>query len=1013
MPSNYEEICQDNIRRRGEEFDDIGRLISEQLYSDRSHFIYELLQNAEDALGKRLRHNSDKCSNCGVQFRLYHDRLEFRHFGIPFNEDDVKGISDILKGTKEKDVSQIGKFGIGFKSVYAFTGSPEIHSGDEHFVIKRYIRPEKKEPNHCLSKAPDETVFIFPFDHNELSATEAFRLILNKLRRLGPRVLLFLKWIDGIEWSVAPKGEKGYYQKVLEPIGKAHRITVTGKKNKQKEDERWLIFERSVTVPEKSDQVTVEIGYRIETKDEKDSIVSIDRSPLVVYFPTEKETPLGFLMQGPYRTTPARDNIPYDDPWNKVLIEETAQLVVDSLHWLKELKLLSITLLRSLPIKIKYKYDRRLHESDHRDLYKEFYPIFKSVQNSLVKKELLPANGGMYAPARNAKLARGADLMKVLNHEQLGALFQSCRKIRWLSNEITEVRTPDLRLYLMQVLNVEEIDPEVFVRKLSKPFLTGQKDNWFIRFYEFLSKRPGLWMNIRTKPILRLQDGSQMRPFRDDGSPIAYLADGPDVETSLPIVKIKLSQNKKVHRFLKRLGIPDLDIVAEVFEKILPKYKGNSTRIEFEEHKRDLKKIEQAYNTDSHKNKMRLQQQLRKTPFILGECPSTGKTVYRKPDQLYFSTDELRLYFEGNDTFACVSQNHPLSYLFRDLGVEDEVRIQRRKIKRQGFVSIVDIHSWHKRGLAGFDPNIRIDGLECAMSIPTPGRSNFIWNRIAIPNSDCIRGFVEESTQKTYLKSTKEEQTSKKFGELLCSLAWLPDTNDNMHKPCELTLDDLPESFVRDEKLADKLGMKKNDLEKLAKKSGVEIKDIEFIKQNSEEFNKWKEAIKAKPSLPTRSVKDPKRRHEKLLEQLDRAPTKVYENKQRSSRSTRAEIDPTTYLKNQYTNDSGQLICQVCYMEMPFKKRNGEYYFEEVEALSKDYLTKEYEAQFLALCPECAARYKEFLKRDENAMKNLYHALINSTEPEVPLKLGELETNLRFVETHWQDMKTILNKRYE
>ena len=86
----------------------------------------------------------------------------------------------------------------------------------------------------------------------------------------------------------------------------------------------------------------------------------------------------------------------------------------------------------------------------------------------------------------------------------------------------------------------------------------------------------------------------------------------------------------------------------------------------------------------------------------------------------------------------------------------------------------------------------------------------------------------------------------------------------------------------------------------------------------------------------------------------------------------------------------------------------SEYYFEAVEALSRDYFQKEHEAQFLALCPECAARYKEFVKREETNLNQLHHTLLASDKPEVSLKLGELETSLRFVEIHWQDMKTIL-----
>ena len=104
------------------------------------------------------------------------------------------------------------------------------------------------------------------------------------------------------------------------------------------------------------------------------------------------------------------------------------------------------------------------------------------------------------------------------------------------------------------------------------------------------------------------------------------------------------------------------------------------------------------------------------------------------------------------------------------------------------------------------------------------------------------------------------------------------------------------------------------------------------------------------------------------------------------------------------------MICQICQNKMPFKKRDGEYYFEAVEALSKEYFSKEHEAQFLALCPLCAAKYKEFVKYDESAMHELHRALKNSNSLEVPLRLGDWKINLRFVETHRQDLRTILNQ---
>jgi len=90
------------------------------------------------------------------------------------------------------------------------------------------------------------------------------------------------------------------------------------------------------------------------------------------------------------------------------------------------------------------------------------------------------------------------------------------------------------------------------------------------------------------------------------------------------------------------------------------------------------------------------------------------------------------------------------------------------------------------------------------------------------------------------------------------------------------------------------------------------------------------------------------------------------------------------------------------------KKRDGEYYFEAVEALSRDHFAKEHEAQFLALCPLCAAMYNEFVKHDEGAMESLKNMLMNSEDAEVSLQLRELHTSVRFVDIHFRDIKTII-----
>jgi len=314
MPSDYAQICKDNIRRRGEEFDDIGRLISEQLYSDRTHFIYELLQNAEDALGRRKRNNPESELPTNVKFLLYKDRLEFRHFGENFNTNDVKGISDVLKGTKTEDKTQIGKFGIGFKSVYAFTSTPEIHSGDEHFIIERYIRP--RSVDRIPQIADGETVFVFPFNHKDLSKEQAFQLIEEKLKKIGSRVLLFLRNITEIEWKIEDQDE-GLYLKESKQQGQfAQKVTVIGQHGNEDEEEEWLVFRRQIEVVNSSVEGFVEVAFRLmEDKKEGEKIIRrIESSPLVVYFPTTRGVAIRGLVaptESPTSFRPAdRANVP-------------------------------------------------------------------------------------------------------------------------------------------------------------------------------------------------------------------------------------------------------------------------------------------------------------------------------------------------------------------------------------------------------------------------------------------------------------------------------------------------------------------------------------------------------------------------------------------------------------------------------------------------------------------------------------------------------------------------------
>lgn len=109
-------------------------LLSRDIYTDSTRFIYELLQNADDA--------SCKQGYLTFQIDFAGDYLIVSHNGKPFDEDDIESICSIGDGSKTADSEQTGFKGIGFKSVFAYSDMVIIKSGDYCFKF------DKEESNN-------------------------------------------------------------------------------------------------------------------------------------------------------------------------------------------------------------------------------------------------------------------------------------------------------------------------------------------------------------------------------------------------------------------------------------------------------------------------------------------------------------------------------------------------------------------------------------------------------------------------------------------------------------------------------------------------------------------------------------------------------------------------------------------------------------------------------------------------------------------------------------------------
>ena len=368
----------------------------EQKYSDKAHFIYELLQNADDA------------GATSVRFVLYKDKLVFAHNGTkrfsisnPSTEKEdsennkLGDINAITSYGNSNKIAKIGKYGYGFKAVIDYTLTPYIYDPNIFFKIDEKIIP-KKINGDFDGREKNETLFVFLFDHPDRTADDAFANISKKLGSLD-YPLLFLPNLKEI--SIQIPGLSYQYGKYVEQTMKFDDtdsefiyLTQTDKNNPL--DEKLWLFSRTV-----DDGYKYSVGFFLD----KDGNLTAKEYPAFCFFSTTVSTGLKFIIHAPFLPTDNREGIRADSPHNKKMIALLAKLAADSLVYLREIgktngkQLINDNIFNIIP------YDKNKTEfSDiNNDKKISFLPFYTAIFEKMCNKELLPSRDG-YVAKKNA-----------------------------------------------------------------------------------------------------------------------------------------------------------------------------------------------------------------------------------------------------------------------------------------------------------------------------------------------------------------------------------------------------------------------------------------------------------------------------------------------------------------------------------------------------------------------------------------------------------------------------------
>ena len=144
MPSDYNAITEHNEDQLGKDTSTRNTQVS--MYSDPTHFVYEILQNADD-------HGATK-----VLFKLSKNEIVIEHNGEPFKEKHVKAITYFGEGTSREDP-------VKNRSIrYRFQICLCIHCNANHYFVARTLPNIRSVP--CPRVSLSRRFFKFPYSHN-------------------------------------------------------------------------------------------------------------------------------------------------------------------------------------------------------------------------------------------------------------------------------------------------------------------------------------------------------------------------------------------------------------------------------------------------------------------------------------------------------------------------------------------------------------------------------------------------------------------------------------------------------------------------------------------------------------------------------------------------------------------------------------------------------------------------------------------------------------------------------
>lgn len=464
--------------------------VAKDLNSKESHFLLELVQNADD-------NHYAPAVDPALTFRLDSKELVVSNNEIGFSPTNVRALCSAGESSKKNKVGYIGEKGIGFKSVFKVTDTPEIHSNGYHF---RFDLTDPEDPlgyvvPHWIDARADDgegvTTVVLParpgndFSPELLSDINATLLLfLEKLRLLRVHTNEV-----SVRYERADDESLSALTVVIERAGEAESRQLSKYlRSKFSLDMAGIVEPKR----EKVKRVDVVLAFPLSADG---TAAPVEGCPTYAFLPI-REFGFSFYIQADFVLISSREGIHEELPWNRRLRDSIAPAFVAAVEEFKAHPALSLSYLRFIP-----------GRSDVVDPF--FAPVVAQTIDALKEVACIPVEGGGWRKPAQVLLASDA-IRELFTSADAVALFGADYPAPgFVPPEGGLERLSCRKLLIPEVL-------EVFGKH--SEWLMGKDLAWKVQFYEYIAKSPkraDYVAGMLKLPCIPAADGSMATPEGD------------------------------------------------------------------------------------------------------------------------------------------------------------------------------------------------------------------------------------------------------------------------------------------------------------------------------------------------------------------------------------------------------------------------------------------------------------------------------------------------------------------